>query len=205
MGCTMKRDYYNYNNYDCKDVNNGNTDTISSEERLMQMQEKQRKNAMGCITALFVAIALPFLAIGCFFIKGGFSRIDELKDEERLCNHKVAAIVSEINSSIGKYEDSDGNIVQKTYYTPVLKYKFNEREYSSNGPRSSDRNYNIGDCVDIYINPDDPSHVYIPSVAENNSSSPKALFFGGSVFLILGLGIPITALIATKRKLSEIS
>ena len=199
----MKQNYDDYNNYDCKDVNNGNTDSVSSKEQFMQ--EKQRKQAMGCITAFFVAIALPFLAIGVFFIKGGFSRIDELKLEERLCDHKVVAVVAEINSSIGTYEDSDGNTVKKTYYTPVLKYKFNEREYSSNGPRSSDRNYNIGDCVDIYINPDDPSHVYIPSVAKNNSSSPKALFFGGSVFLILGLGIPISALIATKRKLSELS
>ncbi len=169
-------------------------------EQLMQLSAPDRKKAMGCLMSVAIAISLPIILIGIFIIKSGFRRIDELNIKKQQCTQRVNSIVEEIKTEKIKEEDSDGYSHENTYYRPVLKYEFQGREYHKNGMRYSTRHYNIGDLIETYVDPADPEHVYIPVFEEKSSSSPKAIFFGGSIFLILGLLIPISSFIAYKRK-----
>lgn len=182
--------------------NNRNNELSEKDEleMLMQMSDHERKKAMGCIFAVLMAVSLPLIAIGAIIISCALYASADLKDEATRCTHKIAAVVDEISSEERIEEDSDGDSYKVTYYTPVLKYSYMDHEYYCSRYHTNKKNFDIGDYIDVYIDPDNPGYATIPEWNKNSTSAPKRGFICGAGFLIIGLSIPISALIVYKRK-----
>jgi hypothetical protein len=83
--------------------------------------------------------------------------------------------------SFNRYESlSDDD--KSDSYAPVFRYTYNGEEYTYAGSSYSDTgNLYVGKKVDVYVDPSDPTHIYVP---EYKTEKKNAV-----IFIIVGIGL----------------
>lgn len=120
------------------------------------------------------------LAVGLFILALGYAIISGI--QVAACPEKVTAVVTEIQSKTKWVHRSNHRSGMRTVYSPVFEYTYNGTEYTaSNGRYSQNQTFEVGQEVEIYIDPDSPKSLYV--------AGERTVFVKGFIFLImLGLG-----------------
>ena len=115
-------------------------------------------------------ISILFLLVfGAAFLGAGIFLMREQKHLKEVCITEVQSTVIENKKRTVKKKKHKTSIK----YTPVFEYDYNGKTYtfksdlSTNPPR-----YSVGEKVQIMINPDNPSEVYVPS----DSTTKKIIY-----------------------------
>ena len=189
----------NYNNYN--DQNYGNYDNGEYSQPLNQITDKQAKiasNIFGCVGWLFTA---PFLIAGFLFFVFGAYGLFTLNSDKKMCTYRVEGTVVAIQSWDDTHRKRSDDEPKNTY-APVFEYEYQGKKYKDEGNYfSSSAGFAVGDSVDIYVDPHDPKHVYIPSYKQKKSGSGMAMVCG-AICLAVGLAVPLTLKRRTKKALT---
>ncbi|NLT08739.1 MAG: DUF3592 domain-containing protein [Ruminococcus sp.] len=104
------------------------------------------------------------------------------KKREKICTEKLTAVVCENRPR--KSSDSDS-----VTYQPIFEYVYNDHKYiTGSKTASSPAEFSVGEEVELYIDPDDPTTIYVPS---EKTSFWICCLFGG----IGGTGMLISLII----------
>ncbi len=192
-------DNENYNNYN--DQNYGNYDNGEYSQPFNQITDKQAKiasNIFGCVGWLFTA---PFLIAGIFLLVFGAKNFFTIGSDKKACTEMVTGTVIKIQSWNDTNPESRNEDSSDTY-APVFEYEYQGNTYTEKGRFfSSSAGFAVGDSVDIYVDPHDPKHVYIPSYKQKKSGSGMAMVCG-AICLAVGLAVPLTLKRRTKKALT---
>lgn len=134
---------------------------------------------------LAIIVCLIFIAVGLFVVSIG-------KNDKKQCTEPVYATVSDIVIS------TSGSKNKSTSYYPVYSFEYENRTYEvkSNVSSPKTKKLRVGEKVKIYIDPDNPNHVYL---AGDSSSSILGYVFAGMGAIILVLVIKTSGFIKRKR------
>lgn len=125
----------------------------------------------------------------CFiFVAVGAGVLYSNERDKKQCTEKIEAIVAE-NINTGSEGRSAGDDDSGDSYAPVFEYVYNDQKYRVKSNISSyPPAFDEGEEVAIYVDPDDPMHIYVPSY--------KAKLILGWVFFGVGAVLVIAATIA---------
>lgn len=160
-----------------------------------EMQPK--KTGGGCLKVIvYVIIFLLFASVPLMCIGGGAVFYMMINNAPRECIVSVEAEVEE-NNIREDYDDSGRSIT----YSPVYVYEYEGKTYHAGSSFSmAPAAYKIGDKVEIMINPDDPTQIFDPEMAEKMSEGPIIFIaIGGAVIVV-----ELIAMIAISRKMKKI-
>ncbi len=147
-----------------------------------------RSQRIGLIVCLIVG--LIFIVIGCliFYFQ---------KQDEKICTDKVDGVVVELVAR--KSTSTRKNHHSSTTYAPVYEYDYKGHHYRvQSSISSSPASFSVGEQVEIMVDPDDPSHIYVP--ADKASRLICIIFAGiGGVFAAIGA----IGLLLVSRKLKN--
>jgi len=108
------------------------------------------------------------------------------KKRENRCTEKLTAVVCENRP---RKSSDDGSVT----YQAVFEYVYNDHKYiTGSNTSSSPAEFSVGEEVELYIDPDDPTKIYVPS--EKTSFVLCCLFggIGGAGMLISGIILLVT-------------
>lgn len=141
-----------------------------------------KKGLVSALVGVFVTVfGLIFVLVGTLVWRG------QQKDREQ-CTVELTAVVA------GNIRSSDGDAVH-----PVFEYEYEGRKYSvQSSYGSSPPAYEVGERVQIFIDPDDPQRYYAPG-----EKAPKIVFIvftavGGAAALA-GVIILITGIVSAVK------
>lgn len=145
----------------------------------------RKKGSSGIIVSVVILLfSLVFLGVA---IWTGCGR----KAKAKKCTEKVEAVVIEnrpVKSETNKAEDDRGYT-----YQPIFQYEYGGRKYITGGDSSSrPAVFSEGEEVEIYVDPDDPTKIYVPS---DKTSKTVAILFasiGGAAVLISLLTLAVS-------------
>ena len=189
-----ERDYGNYDNSGYGQFN----------EQIPQLTDRQKKfasNAFGCIGWIFTA---PFLIAGFLFFVFGAKDFLELYRDKKVCTSRVEGTVTAIQSWDETHRKSRDDEPTNTY-APVFEYEYQGNKYKDEGNYfGPSAGFKVGESVDIYVDPNDPEHIYIPSYKQKKSGSGMSMVIG-AVCLAVGLIVPISMKRKAKKALGSSS
>lgn len=119
-------------------------------------------------------------------IFGIFMLVINLKNQNYI---KTDSIVTDVKKTQEAYIDSDGNQVEAEY-SATIQYTVDDKDYTDTLDNVG--KYNIGDKIEIYYNPSDPSQI----TQTKSIILPIVLIVGGIASLTGGI---ISAVNAVKR------
>lgn len=156
-----------------------------------------KKTGGGCLKVIiYIIIFLMFASVPLMCIGGGAVFYVMINNAPRECIVSVEAEVEE-NNIREDYDDSGRSIT----YSPIYVYEYKGKTYHAGSSFSmAPAAYKIGDKVEIVINPDDPTQIYDPEMAEKMSKAPI-------LFIVIGVAVIVVeliAIIAISRKLKKI-
>lgn len=163
-------------------------------EELSQQPRMKPSAANKIKLAVILIFFLPFLLISLLIMGIGAMTYLDMNKDKKVCTERVTGIVCAIDEDRRMTHDSDGDRTESVTYAPVFAYSYNGRDYKITGNAySSSPDYDEGAQVEIYVDPDDPERIYVPSYTEQKNTS-LAFIFGGGIFflfclLILGVAI----------------
>lgn len=148
---------------------------VDATDTYTEVRSKRKMSSMAVISyiiAFGVSMVFVLIAVGI-----GVSRYRSSK----ICTEKVMAVVNE--NRFVEREDSSPT------YVPIFEYTFNGVRYLTKSNTSSDPpEFEEGQEVEIFVDPDDPAHIYVPD--------DKTLFFLIGIFCLIGMvGVIITAIV----------
>lgn len=156
-----------------------------------------KKTGCGCLFWVFGLILFFMIAslpIASLF--GGFFYIKADNEQKAQCTVEIEAVVEENATVYIKKKSSKPKT--RISYAPVYSYEYNGKPYSIKSNNSSKPpRYDVGEKVEIMINPDNPSQIYEPGVV--NMIFPIILTAGGAV----GIIVIITAIIIIFKKIKK--
>lgn len=134
-----------------------------------------RKTAKLLLTIILLGISAVFIAVGAIIFKVNKSKQDK-------CTEKVTATVVDLleqtNTSSHK-----GRRRTSISYRPVFEYIYNDVTYVTESNISSNPpEYEIGETVDLMIDPDKPRRIYDPG---SNLLRLMGFIFGGVGILMM--------------------
>ena len=164
-----------------------------------EMQPK--KTGGGCFKyILFLMIFLLFASVPLMCIGGGAVFYMMINNAPRECIVSVEAEVED-NEVHTRYSHSRKHSGSSKSYSPIYVYEYEGNTYHSGSSFSmSPAAYKIGDKVEIMINPDDPTQIFDPEMAEKMSKAPI-------LFIVIGVAVIVVeliAMIAISRKMKKI-
>ena len=160
-----------------------------------EMQPK--KTGGGCLKyILFLMIFLLFASMPLMCIGGGAVFYMIVNNAPSECIVSVEAEVEE-NNIREDYDDSGRSIT----YSPIYVYEYEGKTYHAGSSFSmAPAAYKIGDKVEIMINPDDPTQIFDPEMAEKISKAPiMFIAIGGAIMVV-----ELIAAIVISRKMKKI-
>lgn len=96
------------------------------------------------------------------------------------CTEEVTAVVVGEVITHSERKDGDGLLTVADYHKPVFSYHYDGQDYRVTSKEGSDPpKYNIGDHIELKIDPSNPQYYY--------DSSSKVSFILGAIFGTLGL------------------
>lgn len=121
-------------------------------------------------SAVFILAGLAFLIAGCLMCLS-------LAKDKKACTVMVNGEVDSFNRYESASDDGTSNS-----YAPVFRYTYNGDEYTYAGHSYSDTgNLYVGKKVDVYVDPADPTHIYVP---EYKTERKNAI-----IFIIVGVAL----------------
>ena len=134
-----------------------------------------------------IIVCLVFIAVGLFVVSMG-------KNDKKQCTEPVYATVSDFVKS------TSGSKKKSTTYYPVYSFEYENRTYEvkSNVSSLKTQKLSVGEKVKIYIDPNNPNHIYLSG---DSSASILGYIFVGMGGLVLVL--LISDFINRKRKRSD--
>ena len=124
------------------------------------------------INMVFIVAGLAFAAVGAI---GIFSRVRD----KMVCTEETEGVVLGFDSMRSDSDDPSSSLV----YAPIFTYTYDGMEYTYRGSSYSDGKGKLsrGEEVTVYVDPDDPTRVYIP---EYNVEKWNSV-----LFVIVGLAL----------------
>ena len=126
--------------------------------------------------ASYLALAL-FVGFGVAFLIGGIHRYDAVKPIAG--GRTTAGTVTQVNT-----RQNCGRHGCTTYYTPIIQFTANGRDFTFAGP-DSNRSMNTGDQVQVSYDPGNPAVAHDLSAGEGQAWTQIAV---GAVAILFGLG-----------------
>lgn len=164
-----------------------------------EMQPK--KTGGGCFKyILFLMIFLLFASVPLMCIGGGAVFYMIINNAPSECIVSVEAEVED-NEVHTRYSHSRKHSGSSRSYSPIYVYEYEGKTYHAKSSFSmSPAAYKIGNKVEIMINPDDPTQIYDPEMAEKMSKAPiMFIAIGGAVIVV-----ELIAMIAISIKMKKI-
>lgn len=131
-----------------------------------------------------------FIFLGLiFFIIGIFILIYPQLKEKRCTESVVAKVVENIKDR--SYYSDDNNFTRFVTYRPVFEFEYNGQNYNIQSNTSSNPPaFDVGEKVELKINPDNPIDFYAPS--DRTFTFVGLIFIGiGLIFVAIGIVIRI--------------
>lgn len=192
--------YDAYNSTDYGDSLNGtnNNDYQSSYDTSFDSYETPKKkrgitvmrttNNTPAKNIIAIIACLIFIGVGLFVVFLG-------RNDKKQCTEPVNATVSDI---IKKTSGSRKN--RSTGYYPTYKFEYENRTYEVKSKMSTPKTkqLHVGENVKIYIDPDDPNHVYL--AGDSSASILGYVFVGIGGFILF---VIIWDIVNKKRKRSN--
>ncbi len=162
---------------------------------------QSKKTGGGCLKLiLFVIIFVMFGSIPLVCIGGGAVFYGMINNAPSECTVSVEAEVED-NKVVTRYTQSRKNRRRSTVYSPIYVYEYKGKTYRADSSFSiSPAAFEKGDKVEIIINPDDPTQIYDPEMAEEMSKAPIMFIVIG----VAGIAIELIVMIVIFRKLKKI-
>ncbi|MBR5513105.1 MAG: DUF3592 domain-containing protein [Ruminococcus sp.] len=159
------------------------------------------KTGGGCLNVIiYIIIFLLFASVPLISIGGGAVFYVIINNAPRECIVSVEAEVED-NKVHTRYSHSRKHSGSSRTYRPIYVYEYEGNTYHAGSSFSmSPAVYKIGDKVEILINPDDPTQIYDPEMAEKMSKAPILfIVIGGAVIVV-----ELIAAIVISRKMKKI-
>ncbi|MBO5163191.1 MAG: DUF3592 domain-containing protein [Ruminococcus sp.] len=147
-----------------------------------------RTNNLKVVGVFFIIFSVLFILVGMFV--SFVPKINAKKCTETVMAEVVDNAMTEIEIGYRNRRRSTVN------YSPVFQFEYNGEEYTvRSNTSSSSPAYQVGENVELKIDPDDPNDFYAPS---DRTFSLIGIIFSivGGIFLILG----ITAVVSSAKK-----
>ena len=200
-------DNNNYENYNNEEYNvysdqyEENYITDEYGQQIPQLTDRQQKiasTAFGCVGWIFTA---PFLIAGFLFFVFGAYGLFTLNSDKKMCTYRVEGTVVEIQSWNDTHRKSSDDEPKNTY-APVFEYEYQGKKYKDEGNYfGPSAGFSVGESVEIYVDPNDPEHIYVPSYKQKKSGSGM-LMVVGAMCLAIALIVPIRMKRKTKKALT---
>lgn len=153
-----------------------------------------------------LSLGIFAIIISAALIGFGVFNLKQNKEKSLNCTESVIAEVienkvsqREERSKTHKMTDQKQVYTTITSYTPVFEYSFKEKTFKSAG-RATDHAplYQVGEKVELMVDPSSPITFYIPSAKESVVHEGRNFFILGAV--VLAFGIIIIILSIKKKK-----
>lgn len=134
-----------------------------------------RKTARLILTITLLTISVVFIAVGTIIFKVNKSQQDK-------CTEKVTAKVIDLLEQTSSHSHKGRRRISISY-RPVFEYIYNDKKYVTESNVSSNPpEYEIGDTVNLMIDPDEPRKIYDP---DSKLLRLMGFIFGGVGILML--------------------
>ena len=139
------------------------------------------------ITLFFI---LPLLLMATLFLFIGGKGIFTFVHSRKVCTESVTGYVIDYKEIVYT------NKGKTTTYRPVFGYSYNNNEYTYEGHTSSSKKeYEIGQQIEVRVDPDSPDVAYVPEYKDNS------IFFVIPEIICLGIYlVPIYLIFERKKK-----
>jgi hypothetical protein len=172
-----------------------------SKENYVSHPEDKKEFAFGL---LFLILMAPFLIAGLvaltIFIYKEYSLIKAKKE----CTEMVVGEVYKIEK---RYYERDEFARRRDYRrmkgkykkAPGFRFEYNGQLYCVLGDTfSRSCHYSVGDEVEIYVDPENPNHIYVPSYVENNDGYMSDIIVFG-IFCSVGMLFVVKFILKAKK------
>ncbi len=162
---------------------------------------QSKKTGSGCLKLIvYVILFFMFGSIPLVCIGGGVVFYALINDAPSECTVSIEAEVED-NKVVTGYTNSRKHRRRSTTYRPIYVYEYKGKTYRaessfSMGPAAFEK----GDKVEIMINPDDPTQIFDPEMAEKMCKAPIMFIVIG----VAGIAIELIGLIVISRKMKKI-
>lgn len=146
------------------------------------MNRKKQSLVSGIILILF---AVSFISFGIIFSKNHETKLKNCTEQV------IAEVIEDIETTsterVSNYKHKNKHYKTVTYYTPVFEFEYDGKNYRAEGRREKySASFNIGENVELKINPLNPYELY--EVGDDSyNSSLKAIMILAGFFLIFGI------------------
>lgn len=156
------------------------------------MNSSEKNTAVKAEPVSYFKVALILIVFGCVMLYLGLGDNTSYDEWKKECSFSTKATVTRLNEKRSKV-------------APVLEFKYQDKNYRYTGDVYKKKvTYEIGDTVKIYINPRQPSHIFIPGYTKGEKWSKFShAFIIIFALLILGMGIFIFVLALLGKKYSD--
>ena len=199
---------YSENNKEYVNLNGRN---VIRYDELSPNQKKSLNRFFGCITLFF---AMPFLLAGIAFLYVGVTQYHAEEDKNTQCTELIVGTITYKNFK--EHYDFDENGKYKGYTRSYsgpryVEYTYNGQEYRIKCEnQAKERNLNLHDEIEVYVDPSDPQHMYFPGDIEVKKEGFLELALVGGIivfvfFTLFFIKIIIHFIKKCKQKNSEMT
>ena len=146
------------------------------------MREKKRSNGFF---GFCVLLQIGLLVFGAYIFMIGLKMTSDAALKKKKCTVHTECEIVDI--SYEEFERREGKF--DMVYVPIFRYSFKGVEYNIRSDNVySTQSFEVGDKTEIYIDPDEPSNVYMPEYSDEVSTS--------GWIMVIGAGVVVFALLA---------
>ncbi len=174
---------YNGQEYD-PSYDNGAAPEVSmfSPEEIKKAKKRVNKR-LGCLIAV---LTFPIWITGIMMLIGGTSSLISYYHAKGHCTELVIGEIESIDTWVHHNSREDGG--DSVGFAPVYSYEYNGKPYiKKESAYSSEPEFSEGDEVEIYVDPDDPTTIFVPSYKKNKDTSVAFTVAGGGITLVFAL------------------
>ena len=156
-----------------------------------KMSEDEIRRRSKSVFKFYIMLSYFFILFGLVFLVFGCYRTFTFFKDKHDCTVLVEGTVDSFNSH--RFDSDDDSEVS---YAPVFSYVYNdEKHIHIENNYSEDIDLSRGQKVSVYVDPDNPDHVYIPDYKEKYS--------GMVSFIIIGLALAVCPVVFAVRRAKE--
>lgn len=156
-----------------------------------KMSEDEIRRRSKSVFKFYIMLSYFFIMFGLVFLVFGCYRTFSFFKDKHDCTVLVEGTVDSFNShKFGSDDESE------MAYAPVFSYVYNDEEHIYIEKNySNDVDLSRGQKISVYVDPDNPDHVYIPDYKEKYS--------GMIMFIVIGLALAVVPVVFAVRRSRE--
>lgn len=160
---------------------------------------QQKNKSSGILVWVLSAVwVLFFLSSSMDFIYPWGKKYISLCNDQKQCTESVTAVAATMSNGEDDEEDQEVSLDEL-----LLKYTYNGEEITKKVSEYSDHIYSADDKVEIFVDPDDPRHIYIADEISSQKKSAMTSVGVGLGILVVFVIIP-TVIVRKKKKADRI-